>query len=122
MPAMPGMTGMPGMEVTATPMPSMAGGAQAGTDMAAIAAQMQAMMQGNAAPAGKQRVSVTEQLKLNLAVSDKAKDEELMEHAINGMLSSLDPYSIYLPPRNFQEARVQTRVVTAIEMRAASPP
>ncbi len=39
----------------------------------------------------------------------ETKDEELMEHAINGMLSSLDPYSIYLPPRNFQEARVQTR-------------
>jgi len=39
----------------------------------------------------------------------ETKDEELMEHAINGMLSSLDPYSIYMPPRSFQEARVQTR-------------
>ncbi|WP_414655621.1 S41 family peptidase [Ferrovibrio sp.] len=39
----------------------------------------------------------------------ETKDEELMESAINGMLSSLDPYSVYLPPRNFQEARVQTR-------------
>ncbi|HEX6956740.1 MAG TPA: S41 family peptidase [Ferrovibrio sp.] len=37
------------------------------------------------------------------------KDEDLMEAAINGMLASLDPYSVYLPPRNFQEARVQTR-------------
>jgi carboxyl-terminal processing protease len=39
----------------------------------------------------------------------ETKDEQLMESAINGMLSSLDPYSVYLPPRNFQEARVQTR-------------
>lgn len=39
----------------------------------------------------------------------ETKDEALMESAINGMLSSLDPYSVYLPPRNFQEARVQTR-------------
>lgn len=37
------------------------------------------------------------------------KDDELMEAAINGMLSSLDPYSVYMPPRSFQEARVQTR-------------
>src|SRR3954447_25662896 len=42
-------------------------------------AQMQAMMQGNSAPAGKQRVSITEQLKLNLTVSDRYKDEELMD-------------------------------------------
>jgi carboxyl-terminal processing protease len=39
----------------------------------------------------------------------ETKDEELMEHAINGMLTSLDPYSVYMPPRSFQEARVQTR-------------
>ncbi|WP_428249461.1 S41 family peptidase [Ferrovibrio sp.] len=39
----------------------------------------------------------------------ETKDEQLMENAINGMLSSLDPYSIYMPPRSFQEARVQTR-------------
>src|SRR3546814_19908470 len=25
------------------------------------------------------------------------------------MLASLDPYSVYMPPRSFQEARVQTR-------------
>lgn len=39
----------------------------------------------------------------------ETKDDELMEAAINGMLTSLDPYSIYMPPRSFQEARVQTR-------------
>ncbi|WP_341705589.1 S41 family peptidase [Ferrovibrio sp.] len=39
----------------------------------------------------------------------ETKDEDLMEAAINGMLASLDPYSVYMPPRSFQEARVQTR-------------
>jgi carboxyl-terminal processing protease len=39
----------------------------------------------------------------------ETKDDELMEAAINGMLTSLDPYSVYMPPRSFQEARVQTR-------------
>jgi carboxyl-terminal processing protease len=39
----------------------------------------------------------------------ETKDDQLMENAINGMLTSLDPYSIYMPPRSFQEARVQTR-------------
>jgi carboxyl-terminal processing protease len=39
----------------------------------------------------------------------ETKDDELMEAAINGMLASLDPYSVYMPPRSFQEARVQTR-------------
>ncbi len=39
----------------------------------------------------------------------ETKDEQLMENAINGMLTALDPYSIYMPPRSFQEARVQTR-------------
>jgi len=39
----------------------------------------------------------------------ETKDAQLMESAINGMLTSLDPYSIYMPPRSFQEARVQTR-------------
>ncbi|WP_374631863.1 S41 family peptidase [Ferrovibrio sp.] len=39
----------------------------------------------------------------------ETKDADLMENAINGMLSALDPYSVYMPPRSFQEARVQTR-------------
>lgn len=39
----------------------------------------------------------------------ETKDDDLMEAAINGMLASLDPYSVYMPPRSFQEARVQTR-------------
>src|SRR5690554_47303 len=34
---------------------------------------------------------------------------ELIEAAINGMLTSLDPHSGYLPPEDFSDMRVQTR-------------
>lgn len=36
-------------------------------------------------------------------------DEELVENAINGMLSSLDPHSSYLNPKDYSDMRVQTR-------------
>ena len=36
-------------------------------------------------------------------------EKELIESAINGMLTSLDPHSSYLPPKNFEDMRVQTR-------------
>ena len=36
-------------------------------------------------------------------------EEELVENAINGMLSSLDPHSSYLNPKDFSDMRVQTR-------------
>ena len=35
--------------------------------------------------------------------------KKLIEAAINGMLSSLDPHSSYLPPDDFADMRVQTR-------------
>ncbi|MEM7488819.1 MAG: S41 family peptidase [Pseudomonadota bacterium] len=34
---------------------------------------------------------------------------ELIEAAINGMLTSLDPHSSYLPPRDFEEMQTDTR-------------
>ncbi|MGC9419537.1 MAG: S41 family peptidase [Rhodovulum sp.] len=34
---------------------------------------------------------------------------ELIEAAINGMLTSLDPHSSYLPPKDFDDMQVQTR-------------
>jgi len=37
------------------------------------------------------------------------EDAELIEAAINGMLSSLDPHSSYLNPRRFQDMQVETR-------------
>ena len=35
--------------------------------------------------------------------------EALIEAAINGMLSSLDPHSAYLSPRSFKEMQVQSK-------------
>ncbi len=40
---------------------------------------------------------------------EKTGDEELIEAAINGMLTSLDPHSSYLNKKNFQDMQVQTR-------------
>ncbi|MBM3568110.1 MAG: S41 family peptidase [Alphaproteobacteria bacterium] len=37
------------------------------------------------------------------------EDTNLVESAINGMLSSLDPHSAYLNPKNYREMQVQTR-------------
>jgi carboxyl-terminal processing protease len=40
---------------------------------------------------------------------EEPEDAELIEAAINGMLSSLDPHSSYLNPKNFRDMQVQTR-------------
>ncbi len=40
---------------------------------------------------------------------DETVDEDLIEAAINGMLSSLDPHSSYLNEKNFRDMQVQTR-------------
>ncbi|MGY8996087.1 MAG: S41 family peptidase [Alphaproteobacteria bacterium] len=40
---------------------------------------------------------------------EEVTDEELIEAAIRGMLTSLDPHSSYLSPENFDEMQVQTR-------------
>ena len=40
---------------------------------------------------------------------EKPDDAMLIESAINGMLSSLDPHSSYLNPKNFRDMQVQTR-------------
>jgi uncharacterized protein YggE len=71
-------------------------------------AQMQAMMQGNAAPAGKQRVSVTEQLKLNLAVLDRYKDEELMDTVLKLLDTGRDAGLVIgrAAPRNYYEMQM----------------
>ncbi len=36
-------------------------------------------------------------------------ESKLIESAINGMLTSLDPHSSYLPPKDFDDMQVQTR-------------
>ena len=40
---------------------------------------------------------------------EKPDDGQLIETAINGMLSSLDPHSAYLSPKHFRDMQVQTR-------------
>ncbi|MHA3980035.1 S41 family peptidase [Halovulum sp. GXIMD14794] len=40
---------------------------------------------------------------------EDVEEKELIESAINGMLSSLDPHSSYLPPDDYDDMRVQTR-------------
>ncbi|HEY0837103.1 MAG TPA: S41 family peptidase [Azospirillum sp.] len=40
---------------------------------------------------------------------EQATDEQLVEAAINGMLTSLDPHSSYLNKKSFQDMQVQTR-------------
>lgn len=40
---------------------------------------------------------------------DQISDEQLIEYAVNGMLSSLDPHSSYLNEKDFDDMRVQTK-------------
>ena len=40
---------------------------------------------------------------------EEVNDEDLIRAAINGMLTSLDPHSSYLPPNDFDQMKVQTR-------------
>jgi len=40
---------------------------------------------------------------------EEVDEADLIENAINGMLTSLDPHSSYLPPRDFDNMQVQTR-------------
>lgn len=40
---------------------------------------------------------------------DQPADSELIEAALSGMLSSLDPHSSYMPPENFEDMKVETK-------------
>jgi carboxyl-terminal processing protease len=40
---------------------------------------------------------------------EEPEDAELIESAINGMLTALDPHSAYLNPKHFRDMQVQTR-------------
>ena len=40
---------------------------------------------------------------------EKPDDAALIDSAINGMLTSLDPHSSYLNPKNFRDMQIQTR-------------
>lgn len=65
----------------------------------------------------EKRTSVYEQLdlfgdifeRIRAQYVEEVDEEELIEAAINGMLTSLDPHSSYLSPRDAADMRVQTR-------------
>ena len=40
---------------------------------------------------------------------DETNEDEIIESAINGMLQSLDPHSIYLNPKNYSELQKNTK-------------
>lgn len=68
-------------------------------------------------PEDDQLIETYNQLKLFADVFERTKedyveevsDEELMEYAIDGMLSALDPHSSYLPPDALEDMRIETR-------------
>jgi carboxyl-terminal processing protease len=47
--------------------------------------------------------------RIRSAYVEDPDDAKLVEAAINGMLTSLDPHSSYLPPTDFDDMRVQTK-------------
>ena len=47
--------------------------------------------------------------RIRSAYVEEVDDEALIRAAINGMLTSLDPHSSYLPPEDFDSMQVQTR-------------
>ena len=50
---------------------------------------------------------VLEQVRRNYV--DAPSDKELIEAALSGMMSSLDPHSSYMPPKNFEDMQVETK-------------
>ncbi|CAN5670190.1 S41 family peptidase [soil metagenome] len=47
--------------------------------------------------------------RIRVGYVEEVAETDLVQAAINGMLSSLDPHSGYLPPQDFDDMRVQTR-------------
>ncbi len=66
---------------------------------------------------GERKTSVYEQLdlfgdifeRIRAQYVEEVEESELIEAAINGMLTSLDPHSSYLSPQDADDMRVQTR-------------
>jgi carboxyl-terminal processing protease len=50
---------------------------------------------------------VLEQVRRNYV--DAPSDKELIEAALSGMMTSLDPHSSYMPPKNFEDMQVETK-------------
>ncbi|MFC1659673.1 S41 family peptidase [Pseudomonadota bacterium] len=47
--------------------------------------------------------------KIRIGYVEEVEDKKLIESAVNGMLTSLDPHSAYLTPEDFKEMQVQTK-------------
>ena len=85
--------------------------------VAVLMAGLMGLPLGNAARAEKDKTDTYELLNLFGDVFERLRadyveqptDQELIEAAINGMLTSLDPHSSYLNAKSFREMRVQTR-------------
>ena len=58
--------------------------------------------------------------KINEEYVDEINQSESMDSAINGLLQSLDPYSAYLSPDNFQEMQTEKSNESSTESRKES--
>ncbi len=90
-------------------------GAVAGAAVALLVIQPHAMLLGSAASAASSNTyqqldlfgDVFERVRADYV--EKPDDKKLVESAINGMLSGLDPHSSYMDPKSFRDMQVQTR-------------
>ncbi len=90
-------------------------GAVAGAAAALAVTQPHAMSLGSAAKAAASDTyqqlnlfgDVFERVRADYV--EKPDDKKLVESAINGMLSGLDPHSSYMDPKSFRDMQVQTR-------------
>jgi carboxyl-terminal processing protease len=87
-------------------------GAITGALIAAVAAQPQVFTKARAASADTYRQltlfgDIFEHVRAQYV--EKVEDSKLIEAAINGMLSSLDPHSQFLDAKNFKDMQTQTR-------------
>ena len=90
-------------------------GAVAGAAVALLVTQPHRMLLGSAARAAASDTyqqlnlfgDVFERVRADYV--EKPDDNMLVESAINGMLSGLDPHSSYMDPKSFRDMQVQTR-------------
>src|SRR5258705_4286843 len=90
-------------------------GAAAGAALTLISTQPQIVFNGSSAKAAAADTyrqlslfgDVFERVRADYV--EKPEDTKLIESAINGMLSGLDPHSSYMEPKAFRDMQVQTR-------------
>jgi carboxyl-terminal processing protease len=90
-------------------------GAVAGAGLTLLATQPLTVLVGSSAKAASSDTyrqlnlfgEVFERVRANYV--EKPDDSKLVETAINGMLTGLDPHSSYMDPKSFREIQVETR-------------